>query len=62
MKHLIIYAHPNEVSLNHHLMQMVTESLQTDNQKIAVRDLYQLNFNPVLSLEDTKGQRLGKLC
>lgn len=61
MKHLIIYAHPNSGSLNHQFMQTVVESLQAKTQKIKVRDLYQLNFNPVLSLEDMKGQRLGKV-
>ena len=59
MKHLIIYAHPNESSLNHHLLKTVVESLHTKDHEIIVRDLYQLNFNPVLSLDDMKGQRLG---
>jgi NAD(P)H dehydrogenase (quinone) len=62
MKHLIIYAHPNDDSLNHHLMQTVVESLQTKNQEITVRNLYQINFNPVLSLEDMQGQRLGTIA
>ncbi len=62
MKHVIIYAHPNEGSLNHHFMQTVIESLQAKNHEIVVRDLYELNFNPVLSLEDMKGQRMGKVA
>ncbi|CAG5002620.1 Glutathione-regulated potassium-efflux system ancillary protein KefF [Dyadobacter sp. CECT 9275] len=62
MKHLIIYAHPNIGSLNHHLMQTVIESLQTENHEIEVRDLYQFNFNPVLSQEDMNGQRLGTVA
>lgn len=59
MKHLIIFAHPNNESLNHHLLQTVVESLQTQNHDIEVRDLNQINFNPVLSLEDMQGQRIG---
>jgi NAD(P)H dehydrogenase (quinone) len=59
MKHLIIYSHPNDGSLNHHLMETVVESLQENNHEIEIRDLYELNFNPILSLEDMKGQRLG---
>jgi NAD(P)H dehydrogenase (quinone) len=59
MKHLIIYAHPNDGSLNHQFLQTIVESLQEKEQEIAVRDLYQLNFNPVLSSEDMKGQRMG---
>ncbi len=62
MKHLIIYAHPDNGSLNHHLMQTIVEILQSKNQEIEIRDLYQLNFNPILSLEDLKGQRMGKVA
>lgn len=61
MRHLIIYAHPNENSLNHHLLETVSESLQSENHEIVIRDLYQINFNPVLSLEDIRGQRMGKV-
>lgn len=62
MKHLIIYAHPNDGSLNHHLMQTVVESLQTENHEIEIRDLYQLSFNPILSLEEMKEQRMGTVA
>lgn len=61
MRHLIIYAHPNKNSLNHHLLNTVLESLQSENHEIVVRDLYQINFNPVLSPEDMQGQRMGKV-
>ena len=62
MKHLIIYAHPNDGSLNHHFMQTVEKILQSQNQEIEIRDLYQLNFNPILSLQDMQGQRIGKVA
>jgi len=61
MKHLIIYAHPNENSLNHHLLQTVIEILQTGEHEITVRDLNEINFNPILSLEDMHAQRMGKV-
>lgn len=61
MRHLIIYAHPNENSLNHHLLNTVIETLQSHNEEIIVRDLYDIGFNPVLSLNDIQGQRMGKL-
>ncbi|QWT85630.1 NAD(P)H-dependent oxidoreductase [Chryseobacterium sp. PCH239] len=61
MRHLIIYAHPNENSLNHHLLNTVIETLQYHNEEIIVRDLYDIGFNPVLSLNDVQGQRMGKL-
>lgn len=61
MRHLIIYAHPNENSLNHHLLNTVIETLQSQNQEIIVRDLYAIGFDPVLSLADMQGQRMGKV-
>ncbi len=50
MKHLIIYAHPNKESLNGHFKDTIFEYLQNENHEIVVRDLYQMNFNPVLFL------------
>ncbi|MGR3856263.1 MULTISPECIES: NAD(P)H-dependent oxidoreductase [Chryseobacterium] len=61
MRHLIIYAHPNENSLNHHLLNTVVETLQLRNEEVVVRDLYTIGFDPVLSLEDMQGQRVGKV-
>ncbi|MDQ1096530.1 MULTISPECIES: NAD(P)H-dependent oxidoreductase [Chryseobacterium] len=61
MRHLVIYSHPNDQSLNHHLLQTVTEILKAQNQEIRIRDLYELDFNPVLSLQDLKDQRSGQL-
>lgn len=59
MKHLIIYAHPNTASLNHLFKQTIEETLLQQNDEVVIRDLYQLNFDPVLSLEDIAGQRRG---
>ncbi|WP_333864047.1 NAD(P)H-dependent oxidoreductase [Sphingobacterium sp.] len=59
MKHLIIYAHPNAESLNHLFKQAIEEILRRQKHEVVVRDLYQLNFDPVLSLEDMAGQRRG---
>ncbi|MBF4508702.1 NAD(P)H-dependent oxidoreductase [Flavobacterium sp. JLP] len=61
MKNLIIYAHPNPASLNYFFKQTVLESLQESGQEVIVRDLNEMNFNPVLSLEDMNGQRMGKV-
>ena len=60
MKHLIIYCHPHNQSLNHLLKDTVLDALQ--GQDVQVRDLYQLNFNPVLSQEDMVGQRKGMVA
>lgn len=58
MKHLIIYAHPNPQSLNGQFKQLVKEQLsKNEGNEVIVRDLYEMGFNPVLSLEDMAGQR-----
>jgi NAD(P)H dehydrogenase (quinone) len=62
MKNLIIYAHPNSGSLNHFFKQVIVESLQESEQEVVIRDLNQINFNPVLSLEDMNGQRMGQVA
>lgn len=49
MKNLIIYAHPNSGSLNHFFKQTILEALLEYGEEIEVRDLYEINFNPVLS-------------
>lgn len=59
MKHLIIYAHPNATSLNNLFKQTIEEALRIQMHEVVVRDLYQLNFDPVLSLEDMVEQRKG---
>ncbi|MFH7017121.1 NAD(P)H-dependent oxidoreductase [Flavobacterium sp. FlaQc-47] len=61
MKNLIVYAHPNSTSLNHFFKQTVIESLEKSGQEIVIRDLNQINFNPVLSLDDMHGQRKGQI-
>jgi NAD(P)H dehydrogenase (quinone) len=61
MKHLIVYAHPNPQSLNGHFKTTLVELLEKSGEEVVVRDLYQLNFNPVLSLEDMQGQRAGQV-
>jgi len=59
MKHLIIYAHPNQESLNGQFKQAIEKILEQQKQDVIVRDLYTLGFDPVLSLEDMTGQRKG---
>lgn len=62
MKHLIIYAHPSQDSLNCHFKNTLVDYLQSKNQQIEIRDLYHINFNPVLSLQDIQGQRRGEIA
>ena len=62
MKHLIIYAHPNQDSLNGYFKSTLVGHLQKNDHEVVVRDLYQMNFNPVLSSEDMAGQRKGQVA
>ncbi|AWV98955.1 NAD(P)H-dependent oxidoreductase [Arcticibacterium luteifluviistationis] len=59
MKYLIIYAHPLESSLNNYLKAVVEQKLSNHMHEVVVRDLNQLNFNPVLSDDDMVGQMKG---
>jgi len=61
MKCLIIYAHPNPRSLNGQIKSVVTDFLNQLGNEVMIRDLYQMNFNPVLSLEDLNGQKTAKV-
>ena len=58
-KHLIVFAHPNSDSLNGHFKTTVESLLLENGHQVIVRDLIQMGFNPVLSLEDMIGQRKG---
>src|SRR5208283_888803 len=52
MKYLIIYAHPDPGSFNHAVMEIISEELKNNNKDFVLRDLYQINFNPILKTED----------
>ena len=51
---LIILAHPNPGSFNHAISKTVEERLVQEGHVVRVRDLYQLGFEPLLSLEEWK--------
>ena len=52
MKYLVVYAHPNQKSFNHAIKEAVVEELSIAGKETSVRDLYALDFNPVLKGED----------
>lgn len=52
MKHVIVYAHPNTESFNHAILETVKSELEEKGHEVRVRDLYELNFNPVLGASD----------
>ncbi len=49
MNILIIYAHPYNQSFNHAIKECVVSAAEAAQNQVIVRDLYALNFNPVLS-------------
>lgn len=61
MKHLIILTHPSPNSLNALFKQTLADHLFEQGHEVEIRDLYEINFNPVLSPEDMTGQRRGEV-
>lgn len=60
MKHLIVYAHPSTESFNHAILERTVQALEKKGHEVVVRDLYALNFQPVLKPEDTAAMRNGQ--
>jgi NAD(P)H dehydrogenase (quinone) len=60
MKHLIVYAHPNPESFNHAILETTVHTLKNKGHEVVVRDLYALNFQPVLKPEDTAAMIAGQ--
>lgn len=52
MKVLIIYSHPNPNSFNSAIKQNLQDEIISQGHEAKIRDLYALNFNPILSAED----------
>lgn len=59
MKHLVVYAHPNNKSLNHSIKETVVETLKNNGHEVVLRDLYELDFQPVLKPEHIAGMHQG---
>lgn len=61
MKTLVVVAHPNPASFNKNgIVETVVSELKIKNHEVIVRDLYELNFNPVLSGIDFAAFAEGK--
>ena len=59
MNHLIIVAHPNNQSFNKAITDAVVESSREMGAETLLRDLYSLDFNPVLSWEELQAAGCG---
>ncbi|HHN47412.1 MAG TPA: flavodoxin family protein [Bacteroidales bacterium] len=60
MKHLVIYSHPNPRSFCHAILETVVDTLGRKSNELVVRDLYALEFDPVLKADDLVALRSGK--
>ena len=61
MKVVVIYAHPNPMSFNSAIMTVVKEELEKKSAEVKVKDLYAMNWNPVLGTKDFEGYHKGIL-
>ena len=59
MKHLIISAHPNPQSFNRALVEEVIKATRQAGGETVVRDLYTLDFNPLLSWRELNASMEG---
>lgn len=55
MNHLIVYAHPRKESFNHAIMETAVQGLQEKGHEVVVRDLYAMEFEPVISNSEILG-------
>ncbi|MEO5360926.1 MAG: NAD(P)H-dependent oxidoreductase [Nitrospirota bacterium] len=60
MKHLIVYSHPNPKSFNHAIREKLEAELKALGHEVRVRDLYAVNFDPVLKPSDFELIQAGK--
>lgn len=61
MNALVIYAHPNPQSFNAALASTVCEELVNGGINVKFKDLYAMDWNPVLTARDFEGYQSGNL-
>ena len=61
MNTLLVYAHPSAQSFNAALVKVIQEEIVNKGNQIKVKDLYAMNWNPVLSQQDFEGYHSGSL-
>lgn len=55
MNHLIVYAHPRKESFNHAILETAVRGLRQKGHEVIVRDLYAIEFQPVISSSEILG-------
>jgi Putative NADPH-quinone reductase (modulator of drug activity B) len=61
MNTLLVYAHPNVQSFNAALVQAIKDEVTKKGNQLKVKDLYGMNWNPVLSQMDFEGYHSGNI-
>lgn len=61
MNALIVCAHPNPMSFNAALAKVAREELENKGAQVKFKDLYGMNWNPVLSAADFQGYHTGRI-
>ena len=61
MNTLVIMAHPNPASFNGAIMGVVKKELEKKGSEVRVKDLYAMNWNPVLGAFDFQQMVEGKI-
>lgn len=61
MKALITYAHPNPESFNQAIVQRASATLTSRGWNVTVQNLYDIEFNPILTKEDLSSFRAGNI-
>jgi len=61
MNHLIVIGHPNPKIFNMALLAIYRQELVTRGHHVAVRDLYAMGFDPVLSADDFIALQNGRV-
>lgn len=60
MKHLILYAHPNPKSFNAAVLETTVKTLEEKGHQVTVRNLYKMEFDPVLKGSDFEAFQAGR--
>ncbi|WP_026690329.1 NAD(P)H-dependent oxidoreductase [Alteribacter aurantiacus] len=54
MNHLLVFMHPSNDSFNGSLLRAYQDELVKNGHRVVVRSLYEMNFNPILTVEEYK--------
>ncbi|MDT3698523.1 MAG: NAD(P)H-dependent oxidoreductase [Thermincola sp.] len=61
MNHLVVFAHPNPNSFGKGIVDAVVKASAEKDADVRVRDLYQIDFNPVLKPGDFESFQSGQI-